>query len=941
MKKSKYIKISIIIITLTISLWSLKDFNFTSNEIRGDNIFVITFKNYGMDGKSMEKSITIPLEKRLKDIRGLSKIRSVTEYETSKFLLEMKDDYIYTESYLDIQDRVYEFYDTLPSSVQKPVIYSSSNSEAPIITLSVNNLSFNKKDIQSMIERIDGVGEVQIGGIQNSEIHLTLEPDKMATYGIDTTQVIGLLKNTYVDETIGIIETKASKTLLTFNTKITSINELNNLSLGIDGKNILLKSLGTMSWENPKPEAISRVNGIEVPVIYIFKEGSGNILSISKKIDELIQNQAVLNISKISDRGEELNRAIKSFIINILICMFIVSFFSFYFYRSFKMMIILLLSFPFYTILSISFLNFIGESIGLSSILGLGLSIGSVADSTIIMLSSKNKKDDNIVLSLISSAITTVIVTTPLLLSKSISANVYKIALSLSVFIILSTLFNIFILNNVNINYRKRDLFQQLLHLSYKLNRFKKHVLLLIIFTIISVATFLIFYPKSMEESDESQTIYTHIEFKSGTSITSIDETLKKITEKIDTFNGIVSTQSYAKRKSGSISVVIDNKLVDRNYIINRIDSLNGYFKDVLIFPPSNTNKTEIKIIFSGPDYLQIKKNIGLFSSVIDKNKITDSIIYNFKDGENYYEFIPNKDICSLYSITPLTLFKIMNYSIQGPVIDKWKTTDEKDIRIFLRYEEYTSIDEILKLPIPTNSGLQQIKTFGEIVFTEKNNTIYREDLQKALSVTLRMNSKNISKIYNFIEQSLTELKLPAGYSYTIDKGLKISLSESRKMILMLLISLYLIFFVLVLTLKSIKKSLLTLITIPLSFVVPITFIIIFSIQLTTSVFVGFIIVMGIIVNNSIIILNNDFVYTFNNTILIVKKRLASILATTGSTCIGFLPIIFSIGSVTAEIRNLALIIMGGTFGSAIISIFLLPILVDLFFVNNRNQQIV
>ena len=144
----------------------------------------------------MESSVTKPIEEAVNTISGIEDLSS-TSYEglsmiMIKFVLE-KDGDIAAQ---DVRDKVNAVQRQLPQGTDPPVIGKFDVGAIPVVNVVVSGekdlielTRFAKKKIKENIETVDGVGSVDLVGGREREIHIVLNPLKMASLGISTKQV--------------------------------------------------------------------------------------------------------------------------------------------------------------------------------------------------------------------------------------------------------------------------------------------------------------------------------------------------------------------------------------------------------------------------------------------------------------------------------------------------------------------------------------------------------------------------------------------------------------------------------------------------------------------------------------------------------------------------------------------------------------------------------
>ena len=146
------------------------------------NVFVSTSYR-GVSSADMETSVTMEIEKKLKGLDGLKKIRSVSAEGLSSINIEFVTGTDIDQALQDVKDKVDEALGELPDDLDEdPLVFEVNFSEFPIIVFSLSGtcgLPCLKKiadDLEDDIEAVTGVLEVDVTGGVEREIRVEVDP---------------------------------------------------------------------------------------------------------------------------------------------------------------------------------------------------------------------------------------------------------------------------------------------------------------------------------------------------------------------------------------------------------------------------------------------------------------------------------------------------------------------------------------------------------------------------------------------------------------------------------------------------------------------------------------------------------------------------------------------------------------------------------------------
>ena len=203
-------RISVIVMIFVITFFGIVAYQSLPRESSPDitipYIFIST-RYPGVAPEDIEKSITIPIEKKLKGLEAVKHIRSSSMEGISSIVIEFVAGTDIDEVLPKTKDKVDMAKPDLPSDLENdPEVMEINISELPILVLSLSGkvdlvrLKEMAEDLEEEIETIPGVLEAEITGGLEREIRVEPYPDKLAYYNLS---ILGLQK-VIADENLNI-----------------------------------------------------------------------------------------------------------------------------------------------------------------------------------------------------------------------------------------------------------------------------------------------------------------------------------------------------------------------------------------------------------------------------------------------------------------------------------------------------------------------------------------------------------------------------------------------------------------------------------------------------------------------------------------------------------------------------------------------------------------
>ena len=217
--------------------------------------------------------------------------------------------------------------------------------------------------------------------------------------------------------------------------------------------------------------------------------------------------------------------------------------------------------------------------------------------------------------------------------------------------------------------------------------------------------------------------------------------------------------------------------------------------------------------------------------------------------------------------------------------------------------------------------------------------SIARENGSRKISVTSETaEGYNTTLLSRELEPKLAALALPDGCTAEI-AGETTQVTEMiQQMVKMIALALLFVYFVMVAQFQSLLSPFIVLFTIPLAFTGGMIGLMIGGEQLSVISLMGFLVLMGVVVNNGIVFVdyaNQLRIGGLERTDALVatgRTRMRPILMTTLTTVLAMVTMIFSQDAGSEMGRGMAIVIVGGLSYATLMTLFIVPVMYDLFY---------
>jgi len=301
--------------------------------------------------------------------------------------------------------------------------------------------------IQPRLESVNGVVSVQVFGGKNLGVQVTLDEDRLRSYGIMPTQVLAALNSQHRRrEFVGEVDVGGRRQFAMVEGRFTSLQEIRDLPLRTEGGTVYLRDVARVEEAADRQTQVSRVDGHPTVSVLIQKDEQSNLIEVARRLREEIaaineeQGPAGVRVSTAFDSAEMIEKDIarvKRLALSgggLALLMLLI------FLKRPMPVLVVALSIPVSLLVTFNLMAAAGLAIDVLTLIGLTLSIGLLVDNAIVVLESitrhrergrqrleaAERGSSEVWKAIIVGTVTTVVVFTPLLWVKTEFTELYN-----------------------------------------------------------------------------------------------------------------------------------------------------------------------------------------------------------------------------------------------------------------------------------------------------------------------------------------------------------------------------------------------------------------------------------------------------------------------------------------------------------------------------------
>ena len=201
---------------------------------------VVTASLPGASPTSMAATVAGPLERALGAIAGLSSISSSSSTGTTEVRLFFDIDRDLNEASREVQAAINSVVDQLPPGMPgRPTFRKLNSSTSPILALALSSATLPPSQLYDLadnivlqkISRVQGVGEVSLGGASLPAVRIRFEPSALAALGMSLEEARQVVVAASAEAPEGFLEDEGNRWLVATGHKLKNAADFSDLVL--------------------------------------------------------------------------------------------------------------------------------------------------------------------------------------------------------------------------------------------------------------------------------------------------------------------------------------------------------------------------------------------------------------------------------------------------------------------------------------------------------------------------------------------------------------------------------------------------------------------------------------------------------------------------------------------------------------------------------------
>src|SRR5918911_61954 len=353
----------------------------------------------GASAEEIETLVSQPIEEAVNTVDGMDELRSVSASGVSIVIATFKLNRNLETAAQDVRDRVAGVVGQLPQEVKPPVIQKFNNDSTPALVISLSGerslrelTELADKVVRPRLERIGGVGEVQIVGGVERAVNVWVDADRLAAYQIPITTVQQALARQNADIPGGNVTTDREELVLRTMGRYTDPRGFNDLTIAtINGAPVRLRDVGRAEDGTKEQRSIARLNGTPTVTLQILRQSGANTVEVIGGLKAALprvtsQLPADVKMEVIRDQSRYIEAALHEITTHLVLGSLFACLVVLFFMRSWRSTVIAGVAIPASVISTFGMMRALNFTLNSVTMLALVLMVGVVIDDAIVVL---------------------------------------------------------------------------------------------------------------------------------------------------------------------------------------------------------------------------------------------------------------------------------------------------------------------------------------------------------------------------------------------------------------------------------------------------------------------------------------------------------------------------------------------------------------------------
>ena len=356
----------------------------------------------GATAEEVEEQLAKPLEQFLMTYKEVKRAKTTSTSQNGMcyVMVELNDDVNdKDEVWSKVKHGLAAFKMQLPAGVAAVVTSDDfGDTSALLITLESDTRSYRElkgymDDLSDRLRRIESVSNLRPYGVQQEQISVYADPERLAAYGIGEKTLSAALAAQGLTPLGGSVSNAETETPIHIAPSLAGEWEVAELIVWSDpeGHVLRVKDVARVVREYDDPDSYIRNNGHRCVLLSLEMQAGNNIVEYGREVDEVLhafieeELPADVSVQRIADQAKVVGDSVHSFLRDLFVAMAIIIVVMMFLFPL-RSAIVAALTIPMSTFISVGMMYLCGIPLNTVTLAALVVVLGMIVDNSIVVI---------------------------------------------------------------------------------------------------------------------------------------------------------------------------------------------------------------------------------------------------------------------------------------------------------------------------------------------------------------------------------------------------------------------------------------------------------------------------------------------------------------------------------------------------------------------------
>lgn len=356
----------------------------------------------GASPEVMATSVATPLERQLGRISGVTQLTSSSMLGQSSIVIQFDLARNIDGAARDVQAAINASLSQLPSNLPNNPLYRKVNpADAPIMVMALTSDKYTTGQmydvastlLQQKILRLEGIGQVNVGGSSLPAVRIELNPMALNQYGIGLEETALAVISANTNQAKGeLIQGNGLRSLIKTNDQMTRAAQYAPIIIAYHNQApVRLSDVGHVLDSVADIHNAGLADGKPAVLLVLFKQPGANVIKTVDYVKQILPDlkaliPADMRLDVLLDRTTSIRSSLHDVELTLLIAMLLVVFVTYLFLGSIRAMLIPGVAVPLSLLGTFAVMKLLDYSLDNLSLMALTISTGFVVDDAVVVL---------------------------------------------------------------------------------------------------------------------------------------------------------------------------------------------------------------------------------------------------------------------------------------------------------------------------------------------------------------------------------------------------------------------------------------------------------------------------------------------------------------------------------------------------------------------------